>query len=463
MRAHRLWNRGLGQIIVHPVIARVDIDSPGGRRFVEIVYLKRTEGLDLLIGGQLIAVPAPAERADERDRGSQQFGLDLHRLDARRQRGDLRVNKLKAGSQTALIELHGQVLRFERGPDGGVLPVGREGQPVGQAQIVLDFAEGVEHRRPVSIFRLTIGRPGLLQLGAAIPALEDRQRNGGAIGPETIGEREQIEGAIFEPASEPERDIGIKGGACNADGAVRLRHPALHAGDVGPPLKQSGWNGLRNREIRHAKVVDRFDLETGRRHIEEDGDRLFRHLALALNLSYFVSVLNSKGFDAGDVERRRDLADELGVDEVQRLLVEIDRLLIDRILRVEAAQREIVRRDFRLQAEAREPIVGGALFGAVDLNARRIAERRPEIGLPGREPPCDNARLLERNVGGQKQMIRRTALLSEASNPKPMRGMYCDRAFIITSRAWTNRSAAACRSGLAAMACSSSLFRIGSL
>lgn len=53
-------NGRLGQIIIHRVIARVDIDSPGGRRFVKVDILKCPEGLDLLIGGQLIPVPAPA-------------------------------------------------------------------------------------------------------------------------------------------------------------------------------------------------------------------------------------------------------------------------------------------------------------------------------------------------------------------------------------------------------------------
>ena len=61
--------RGLGQIIVHPVIVRIDIDSPSGRRFVEIDILERAERLDLVVSGQLIPVPASAERADERDGG----------------------------------------------------------------------------------------------------------------------------------------------------------------------------------------------------------------------------------------------------------------------------------------------------------------------------------------------------------------------------------------------------------
>ena len=50
---------------MHPVIARIDIDSPGGRRLVKIDILERIEGLDLLVGGQLVAVSAPAERTNE--------------------------------------------------------------------------------------------------------------------------------------------------------------------------------------------------------------------------------------------------------------------------------------------------------------------------------------------------------------------------------------------------------------
>lgn len=72
------------------------------------------------------------------------------------------------------MELHDQVLCYERGSDVGILTIGCNSQPVDQAQIVLDFTEGVEQRRPVSIFRLPIGRPGLLQSGATIPTPEDR-------------------------------------------------------------------------------------------------------------------------------------------------------------------------------------------------------------------------------------------------------------------------------------------------
>src|SRR6185295_15070734 len=66
-------NKGLGQIIIHPVVARVHIDPTGGRRFLKfvVVVFERIERLNLLIGRQLLPVPAPAKRADERDRGSQ--------------------------------------------------------------------------------------------------------------------------------------------------------------------------------------------------------------------------------------------------------------------------------------------------------------------------------------------------------------------------------------------------------
>ena len=74
----------------------------------------------------------------------------------------------------------------------------------------------------------------------------------------------------------------------------------------------------RNRELRHPKLIDRLDRKTGRRHIDEDGDRLFRHLALALHLRVFRLGAEQQRFDAGNVERRRDRAGELGFDEVER-------------------------------------------------------------------------------------------------------------------------------------------------
>src|SRR6185436_3655737 len=68
----RSGSRGLGQIIMYPVITRVDIDTANRRRFVagdEVDKLKCAERLDLLVIGQLPPVPPSAERAVESNRG----------------------------------------------------------------------------------------------------------------------------------------------------------------------------------------------------------------------------------------------------------------------------------------------------------------------------------------------------------------------------------------------------------
>src|SRR5574341_1570159 len=97
-------NGGPGEIIMHPVVARIDINAPRAGWFCELVIViyEGVERLNLVVPRQLLAVPAPAERADKGDRGSQQFGLDLHGFNARREGGDLCVNELKAGGQAAL-------------------------------------------------------------------------------------------------------------------------------------------------------------------------------------------------------------------------------------------------------------------------------------------------------------------------------------------------------------------------
>ena len=64
---------------------------------------------------------------------------------------------------------------------------------------------------------------------------------------------------------------------------------------------------------------------------------MFRHLALSLNPCQLRLGGEQQRFDAGDVERRRDCAGELRLDDVKRSLIEIDRLGIDRDLRVIAA------------------------------------------------------------------------------------------------------------------------------
>ena len=208
---------------MYRVIIRVHIDSPNGQRLAKLGILERIERLDLIVGGQLPPVPSPAERTYESHGGPEQIGLDGNEIDTCIERTDLRENEFEAVSQTTPIELHSQVLSFERGADGGVLPIDCDRQAVRQGQIVLDLAKGVEHRRTVEVFRLTIGRPGLLQLGATIPTLEDRHRNGGAIGPETIGQLDQVEASTLVPAAEPERHIGEKGGAGRVDARAEWR------------------------------------------------------------------------------------------------------------------------------------------------------------------------------------------------------------------------------------------------
>ncbi len=78
----RSRNGGLRQIIMYPIIIRVDIDSPNRQRFGKIGKLERIERLDLIVIGQLLPVPPSAERTDESNRGLEQVGLDGNEIDA---------------------------------------------------------------------------------------------------------------------------------------------------------------------------------------------------------------------------------------------------------------------------------------------------------------------------------------------------------------------------------------------
>ena len=100
--------------------------------------------------------------------------------------------------------------------------------------------------------------------------------------------------------------------------------------------RSSNVDGMvsRNREFRHAKVTDRLDLETGRRHIDENGDRLLSHLTLALDLRLF-----RLGAEQKDSARATSSADAIAPANWALMrssdsLVEVDRLLIDRRLRI---------------------------------------------------------------------------------------------------------------------------------
>lgn len=64
-------NDGFGQIIVYRVIVGVHVDAFEWRRFIEIDVLERPERLNLIVGGQLIPIPAAPERTDQSDRALQ--------------------------------------------------------------------------------------------------------------------------------------------------------------------------------------------------------------------------------------------------------------------------------------------------------------------------------------------------------------------------------------------------------
>ena len=80
-------------------------------------------------------------------------------------------------------------------------------------------------------------------------------------------------------------------------------------------------------------------------------------------------------------------------------------MLVDRSLCIKTTQREIVRRNFRLKAEAGEAPISGTFFGAVDLHTRCVADRGPEVGLPGGKPRTGPDRPGERKIAGNSQRI----------------------------------------------------------
>ena len=59
------------------VVGRIDVDASCSGRLLKIDILNRSEGLNLFVFGQLIAVPPAAERANERDRIPEELRLDL--------------------------------------------------------------------------------------------------------------------------------------------------------------------------------------------------------------------------------------------------------------------------------------------------------------------------------------------------------------------------------------------------
>ena len=87
---------------------------------------------------------------------------------------------------------------------------------------------------------------------------------------------------------------------------------------------------------------------------------------------------------ARHIERRADPALQPLHGDADRLLVIRDRCAVDRQLPVEPAQRDVVVRQFGLQAQAAGCQRRGARLGEALLGARAVADLAPEIGLPRR-------------------------------------------------------------------------------
>ena len=85
---------------------------------------------------------------------------------------------------------------------------------------------------------------------------------------------------------------------------------------------------------------------------------------------------------ARHIERRADPALQPLHRDPDRLLVIGDRCAIDRQLPVEPAQRDIVVRQFGLQAQPSGCQRRGARLGEALLNTRAVANLASEIGLP---------------------------------------------------------------------------------
>ena len=99
----------MGQIIIDPVIVCVDIDAPSRLWFLKVDIFEGTEGLNVLVGRQVFAVPASAKRTDQRNRGLEEIGLNAYEVNTCFQRLDLSEDEFKAGCQTALVQGRGDI------------------------------------------------------------------------------------------------------------------------------------------------------------------------------------------------------------------------------------------------------------------------------------------------------------------------------------------------------------------
>src|SRR5580698_5732474 len=134
------------------------------------------EWQSLLFAGKYLHRPSPAQRANERHRRLHLPGQELYLRGLRGERGHLRNGNAQVVVEPVLVQhcrdgerLGGLIARL-------ALLRHLRRQALCETQPVLHFLEGGKHGRAVGVARLRVLRPGALQLGAAQPSLEQRQR-----------------------------------------------------------------------------------------------------------------------------------------------------------------------------------------------------------------------------------------------------------------------------------------------
>ncbi len=158
----------------------------------------------------------------------------------------------------------------------------------------------------------------------------------------------------------------------------------LRAGDVGAAFEQGGGNPHRNPDLWKADLRTGRDVEVSRSHIDQNGDGVLHHRAPGLKVGIGRLGGEKLGLRARDVDARRDRPRLPHFRDLHRRLVIMDRVEIDGVLRVHAAQLHVVIGQFGLDAQPRGREIGRRRLRHALLHTPAVADGGPEIRLPPR-------------------------------------------------------------------------------
>jgi len=291
-------------------------------------------------------------------------------------------------------------------------------------QGVLDVFEGGENILLITVEGLALALVLHLDVGADAAGVEEVPGDAGRDVPEAaapIGEMAEL--FALQAQGGGDGELGIEVGGRDADAGAGGGELALGAADIGAAAEQLG--GEAGRDLGRA-LGDRLDLlqlgdEGPRLAAEEDAQAVAGLVALGLERGDLGLGAGNLSLGAGDVELAAAGQPGLGLRDLGGVLLDLDVALGDLDLLLEAAELEVISRDF---SEERDQGVAAAfdLCGDVGVGGLDVAaDAAEDVDFPrGVEAGLEKVGGGAGGGEGRRRCYPRTPLLNRA-RPEPLK------------------------------------------